>query len=90
MCVCVCGGGGGGGREGGEITYGSPIKYEAINVASSVMCVHVCALMSTQCLPDDTFVFNVHLYFTYTLLSGCSVALFSDLGLMQPSHTECS
>ena len=53
------------GGKGREITYGSPIlpnKYEAINVASSVMCVHVCALMSTQCLPHDTFISNVHIY----------------------------
>ena len=53
------------GGKGREITYGSPIlpnKYEAINVASSVMCVHVCALMRTQCLPHDTFISNVHKY----------------------------
>ena len=57
----VCGGGGGGGGKGREITYGSPIlpnKYEAINVASSVMCVHVCALMSTQCL-QCTYIYIV-------------------------------
>ena len=78
------------GGKGREITHGSPIlpnKYEALNVASSVMCVHVCALMSTQCLPDDTFISNVHIDL---LLSGCSLALFSDLGLIQLSHTECS
>ena len=72
------------GGKGREIAYGSPIlpnKYEAINVASPVMCVHVYALLSTQCLPDDAFISNV---LTYTLLSGCSMALFSDLGLIQP------
>ena len=76
-----------GGRKGREVAYGSPIlpnKYEAINVTSSIMCVHVCALMSTQRLPDDTFISNVHLYLH---IHGYQ-ALFSDLGLIQPSHTE--
>ena len=62
--------------KGRKITYSSPIlpnKYETINVASSVMCVHVCALMSTQCLPDDTFIFMyvyIYIYIVIRMLRG--------------------
>ena len=64
------------GGKGREITYGFPIlpnKYEASNVAASVMCVHVCALMSTQCLPDDTFIsmyIYMYIYIVIRMLRG--------------------
>ena len=71
----------GGKGEGNYIWFPHTTKYEALNVTSSVMCVHVCALMSTQCLPDDTFISNVHIDL---LLSGCSLDFSVTSGSYNP------